>query len=199
MDDFKSNSDKSRATTDQEPERRVEAPITKARTRKRSGLSKIIAFFIEDEVDDIREHAIKDILKPALRNLIGDTIIDSTRMFLGLDSKGARGASRESRVSYRDYYDDDHGRRRDRDDRDRGYDLDDCIVDTRGDAERVIDKMQEIVDRYGYCRVADLYELTGVPSRWTDNKYGWYSVRSAKAQRVRDGYLIRMPNPRPLD
>jgi len=47
--------------------------------------------------------------------------------------------------------------------------------------------------------VADLYELTGIASSHTDNKWGWTELRGARAVRTRDGhFLLDLPDPQPL-
>ena len=53
--------------------------------------------------------------------------------------------------------------------------------------------MYELLDTYGLVRVADLKDLVGITGSYTDNRYGWTSLRSAEIVRVRDGYMIKMP------
>ena len=43
--------------------------------------------------------------------------------------------------------------------------------------------------------MADFYDLVGMTSNYTDNKYGWYDMRSAYVQAVNGGYIIRLPKP----
>ena len=43
--------------------------------------------------------------------------------------------------------------------------------------------------------MADLYDLVGMTSNYTDNKYGWYDLRTAYIQGVSGGYVIRLPKP----
>ena len=60
------------------------------------------------------------------------------------------------------------------------YKVDDIILDTREDAEKVVDQLNEVVDTYGSASVSDLYELVGLQGNFKDNKYGWTDVSSAK-------------------
>lgn len=205
-DELKSNSYKSReegTVEKKEPEKRVEGPIVQAKTRKRNGVQKFFRSLIAEDLPNIKDYFVDDILRPTIQNFLIDSLTDTVSMVFGgeVGSRRGRRSGRSERVSYRDYYDDDRRRRRDRDRDDdfRGYDLDDVIVDTRAEAERVLDKLDEIIDRYGYVTIADVYELVGIQGRWTDNKYGWTRIASAKPQRVRDGYLIQLPKPKPLD
>lgn len=59
--------------------------------------------------------------------------------------------------------------------------------------------MQDLIDTYGMVSVADLYDLVGINGSYTDNKYGWTHLRSADVQRVRDGYLLKLPKALPFD
>lgn len=79
------------------------------------------------------------------------------------------------------------------------HDFDEIILDSRTEAEDVIDRLFDLVSRYESATVADLYELVGLPSSHTDHKWGWTDVRGAGVSRVRDGYLLDLPEPHPLD
>jgi hypothetical protein len=74
-----------------------------------------------------------------------------------------------------------------------GYAYDDIVVETRGEAEAVVSRMDEIMEEYEQVRVADLYDLVGISGDYTDNKYGWTNIRNARVVRTRDGYKIEMP------
>ena len=79
------------------------------------------------------------------------------------------------------------------------YDYDNIILSSRGEAEDVLMKMDELMDTYGLVRVADLYDLVGITGNYTDNKYGWTNIRNAEIVRVRDGYMIKMPRAVAID
>jgi hypothetical protein len=107
--------------------------------------------------------------------------------------------SRVDRVSYNKYYD------RREDDRfasrspvRSNYDYTNITLDTRAEAEAVRSSLDDIVDSYGYVRVADLYDLIGETGNYTDNDYGWFNVRNAEIVRVRDGYMLKMPRAVPI-
>ena len=105
-----------------------------------------------------------------------------------------------SRVSYSQYYDRDRVRR----DREpvaprANYSYNDILLDNRGEAEEVLARMDELVATYGMVSVADLNELVGITGNYTDNNYGWTNIKSAYVQRVRDGYLIKLPRAIPID
>lgn len=134
---------------------------------------------------------------PALK----DIILDAVRAFLGVSgsSRGGR-SSTSSKVSYRKYYDDRDRRDSGHTTRTRtGYDYDDIILESRGEAEDVLERMDELIATYQLVSVADFYDLVGVSGNYTDNKYGWTDIRNASVIRVRDGYMIKLPKALPLN
>jgi len=79
------------------------------------------------------------------------------------------------------------------------HDFDEIVLDSRVEAEEVIDRLFDLVSRYDTATVADLYELVGLASSHTDHKWGWTDLRGAGVSRIRDGYLLDLPDPEPLD
>jgi hypothetical protein len=78
------------------------------------------------------------------------------------------------------------------------HDFDEIILQSRTEAEEVIDRLFDLVSRYGTATVSDLYELVGFSSTHTDNKWGWTDIRGAGVSRTNDGYLLDLPEPHPL-
>ena len=81
----------------------------------------------------------------------------------------------------------------------RGYDYEDITLATRGDAEEVLARMDELIETYGLVSVGDLYDLVGKTCNYTDYKYGWTNIRDASVVRERDGYGLRLPKAGPLN
>ena len=78
------------------------------------------------------------------------------------------------------------------------HSYDDIFLETRGEAEAVLTRMDELIDEYGTVSVSDLYDLVGVTGSFTDCKYGWTDLRSASVSRTRDGYMLKLPRAMPL-
>lgn len=93
---------------------------------------------------------------------------------------------RKKRVSYNQY------RNKYKDDK---CSYDDIIFDNRKEAEEVLDRMTDIINAYGYCSVADLYDLSGDISKFSDNKVGWIDIKKASVVRSRTGYMLKLPKP----
>lgn len=163
---------------------------------KKNDMRKLTDMFISEDAANVKSYILMDVLVPAIKKAIYDIVVNSLDMSLF----GGRGGARRStadKVSYRDY--NGVSRRDDRTSRTTsGYSYDDIILETRGEAEAVLARMDEIMEEYEIVRVADLYDLVGVTGQHTDNKYGWTNIRNAEVERVRDGYRIKMPRALPI-
>ena len=205
MTEYKANSHRVREEQKSKEivERKKLEPIAKGKTKKKSEVKKFADVFIAEDVTSVKDYVINDVLIPAAKKAISDIITNGIDMILYGEARGRDRRGSGGKVSYTKYYD----RERDRDyDRSRSrttrrsvYDYDDIILDTRGEAEEVLNRMDDLIDAYDIVSVADLYDLVGIQGNYTDNKYGWTNLRNATVQRVRDGYLLKLPKALPLD
>lgn len=201
-EEYKSNSHRSKegkteALTDR---KKVEKVVHgRVRTKPKSGVSKITDIFISEDAANVKSYIVMDVLVPAVKKAISDIVRDGIDMILYGESKSRKSSSASGYVSYRDYSRSDD-RDRFRDSRSRSsYAHDDIILDSRGEAEEVLTRMDELIDTYGNVSVADLYDLVGKSSEYTDNKYGWTNIRNAEPIRVRDGYMLKLPKALPIN
>ena len=201
MEEYRSNSNRSKAEQ-KEREKRVDKPVVtgKVVTKKPSALRKITGEFISEDAKNVKSYVFGEVLIPAIKKAISDIVTDGIDIILyGESRKGSKRYSAD-RVSYRNYYDRDSRSARDtRSSIGSGYSYDDIVLSTRGEAEDVLARMDELIDAYQLVRVADLYDLVGITGNYTDNKYGWTNIRNAEIMRVRDGYMIKMPRAVPID
>jgi hypothetical protein len=204
MNDYKPNSNRFKEEQkNEEREKKVEKVVTgPVTTRKKSGLQKFASEFISEDAKNIKSYVFGEVLIPAIKKAISDIVRDGIDMILygGSNPGSKRGPA--STVSYRNYYDKDGRSSRDYRSATVGvrYSYDDIELSSRGEAQEVLDRMDELIDNYGVASVADLYDLVGVTGNYTDNKYGWTSIRSAEVLRTRDGkYVIKMPRATNID
>lgn len=196
-EEYKPNSHKFRegeTLTDKKVEKVVSG---KVRTKPKSGLTKFSEVFISEDAANVKSYIVMDVLVPAVKKAISDIVRDGIDMILYGESRGRKSTSASSYVSYRDYSRRDDDRFRDSRTRS-GYSYDDIILESRGEAEEVLSRMDELIDTYGNVSVADLYDLVGKSCEYTDQKYGWTNIRNAEPIRVRDGYMLKLPKATPI-
>jgi hypothetical protein len=79
------------------------------------------------------------------------------------------------------------------------HSFDEIVIQSRPEAEEVLDRLYDLISKYELARVSDLYSLTGFESSHTDYKWGWTELTGSGVSRVRSGgYLLDLPEPEPL-
>lgn len=201
MEEYKPNSDKYKRDKNKEDEKRAEKIVSgSVVTKPKSAIKKFSESFVSEDLKNVKSYVIGDVLIPAIKKAISDIVRDGIDMLLyGSSSKRGDRRSSIDRVSYSNYYDRDRRALPDTRSTYSGYLDRDIILSSRGEAEDVLARMDELMDTYGLVRVADLYDLVGITGNYTDNKYGWTNIRNAEIVHVRDGYLIKMPRAVPID
>ena len=197
MDEYKPNSHRSKEQAEQEqklPEKRTEKIVTGAVTRrKQSGLSKAGSIFMSGDMESVKSYILMDVLIPTIKRAISDIVCNGINMLLGEPGR-AKNSPQGAKVSYRSYYDQQSDRRDYARPRAQSpYSYDDIVFSSRGDAEEVLSRMEELLERFEVVSVADLFDMAGVSCNYTDNKYGWTNLQDARVERVYDGYVIHLP------
>lgn len=79
------------------------------------------------------------------------------------------------------------------------HNFDEIIIASRAEAEDVLERMYDILNRYEAVSVRDFYGLLNIEPSYTDEKWGWTELRGSSVTRVRTGgYLVELPRPVPL-
>lgn len=196
MSDYKPNSHRFK---EEQSKKEISKVVSgNAVQKKKSGFSKLASTIVSDDANNVKDY-ILDVLVSATKKAIQDIVSNGIDIILYGESRGSRTySSNATYVSYDKYsYKDDRYRPSSR--VSSRYSFDDIVLSSRADAERVLDAMDNIINEYDAVSVADLCELVGVQSNYTDNKYGWTNLRNADVQRVRDGYILRLPRVTPID
>ena len=197
-EDYKSNSHKSKGEVKKEDKKIEKVATGKVKTKKKSGANKLSEVFVTEDISSVKDYILYEVLLPAAKKTLSEIVSNGIDMLLYGETK-SKSKSRGSKVSYSKYYDDreDDYRRSSRR-RVVGYDYEDVILESRREAEEVLNRMEDLIDSYGVVSVADLYDLVGISGKYTDNKYGWTNLRDADIERTRDGYLLVFPRVKPL-
>jgi len=191
---------KSLRENDPVPDKTI-VPVASGKVRKKNGLEKFAGMIVQSDISAVKETIISEVVVPMVKNLIANTVSDTVYMMMFGETRNARENGRRSNASYVSYgsmyrnVDDQRPSRR----ASSGYEFEDVVVPTRGEAEMILDRMKELISVYKVASVADLYDLAGISSKYTDNKYGWTDMHGAEVIFSRGEYVIKMPRACPLD
>lgn len=172
----------------------------KAQIKKRTRGQKFLDNLVSEDLPTVKSYVTMEVIFPAIKKAIADVVTNGIDMILYGETGRTRRSTPASRVSYRSFYDDRKDTRRSsgrsyiRD----TYESGNIVVDTRSDAEAVLAGMDDLIATYGLVSIADMCDLAGVDSEYTDNKYGWTDIRTAEIVHTNDGYLIKMPKALPI-
>lgn len=202
MNDIQPNSRGFSKNDRQKREKVVNGEVHK---RKSSSLKKMEGAFVAEDASTVKDYILWDVLIPAAKNLIVDMIKKTADAVFFGDRPHGTSTYRENGVSYVRYDKPSYvrgGEGSRYSSRGRGpvsynrrtaHDFDDIVLESRVDAENVLDALVESTMRYGVVSVSDLYDLVGLESNYTDLKWGWYELADARVVRVRDGYVVSLP------
>ena len=199
MDDYKPNSYKYKEqqkalTSDKKIEKVVKGTV---KTRKRNGVTKLKDVFVNEDTKNVKSYIFRDVFVPAIKKLLYDIVNDGASMLLFGNTSAGRKKTIGSNVSYRQFYDAKVDDRRPVPSS--RFDYDDLIFESRGEAEAILSRMDEVIDVYGSVTVADLYDMCELTAPYTSNKYGWSNIQTAEVARLRDGgYVLKLPRALPI-
>ncbi len=203
MEDYKPNSHKSKekAVVTEKTEKKVEKVVNgTVKTKKKSEINKVKDLFISEDAANVKSYILMDVLVPAVKKAISDIVTDGISMILfgTTGNRSSRGNS--SFISYDKFSRREDDRRYGITRTRSGYNFDDIYLESRGEAEEVLSRMDELIDMYGVVSVADLYDLVGITGNYTDNKYGWTNIRNAEPVRAMGGgYMLKLPKALPIN
>lgn len=196
---YKPNSYKSKQERAQAEKKEIKKVVKgPVKTRKKSSFHKLSDVFISEDANNVKSYVFMDVLVPTIKKAIVDIVSDGTNMIFFGEKDRRKSGSSTSYVSYGSYSDRDRRGSNDEIRSRTGYSYDDIVIPTRGEAEEVLLQMEDLIDTYDVVSVADLYDLVGKESRYTDNHYGWTNIRNAEPIRVRDGYILKLPKAMPI-
>lgn len=200
VESFKSNSHKSK-NEEQIRRPKIKAPVAKAKTQKKPLRRKMKDIFISSDATNAKEYLIYEIIVPSIKETIVSVGNNALELIFGVSSKKKKNSSGEP--SYAAFYKSSKSSSEKRDvysfKSSNRYSNDDVIFETRGDAEDVLDVLVEALDAYGNVTVADFKDAIGVTGDFIDNKWGWVDLKDATIKRVRNGYLLILPEPIAID
>lgn len=200
--EFPPNSDKSKLGETEE--KKVEQVTSAPAIRRKKGLGKQFkSIFFGGDAKSAFSYMIYNVLIPAAKEALADAGEQGLRQLIFGESRRQRSAPTSGPggyVSYNRYAMGQQQKPRALSHRSRArHEFDEIVLETRQEAEDVIDRLFAILDKYGSVTVSDLYDLVGIQATHTDQKWGWEELRGAGVGRTRGGYLLDLPDPEILN
>jgi len=197
--DYPSNSKRARIDPEEDKPKQEKIVTGDVVTRKKGVGSKIYETFFSESSNSVVQYVVMEVLVPAAKNMISDAVSQGVERLMFGDIRPR--ATQGSRPGYTN-----HSRAQPQSTPQRTmtrqarttHDFSDIILESRGDAEDVLDRLRFLIDKYDVATVNDLYDLVGISGEFTDDKWGWYDLRSASVRAIRGGYLLILPRTQPI-
>lgn len=201
--DIAKHTTKTQPSTSTDEARKEIKPVAKAVTKKENVVTTGVKRFFGGDPKDVAMHVVTDVFIPAAKNMLVDMCkAGIERLVFGETSTDRRRNALAGRPSYirTDYNSISSDNRRfisNRDRRDQYFG--NIIYRTREEASDVLDHMNDLIDNYGYARVSDFCDLSGISKEYTDMSWGWTDLRDARIRQVSGGFSIDMPKTQRLN
>lgn len=203
MDDYPTNSRRVRAPHVSEPA--VEKPalekvVTNEVIRRKKPLGKrFTETFTSGDARGVFSYVVMDVMLPAAKDMIADAMSEGvSRVLFGDSARSRRAAASGRNTGYTPYNRPGTPSRDDPRSISRHaravHNFDEIILETKVEAEDILTRMLDLLQKYEQVKVSDLYDLAGITGSYTDEKYGWHDLRGADVTRIRGGnYLLDLP------
>lgn len=210
MQDFPANSQRAKTRSEEPPlderPRKIERVTSvEAKQRPRGLGRRFRETFISGNARSTGEYMFLEVVIPEVQDMIINALQGGVERFIKGDGpRSRRGTSTSSysnlgHVNYQGMSSNRPSAPRALSQQDRArHDFGGIEIPNRREAEEVLDRLYDILSQYGSVQVAVLYELTGIQSSHTDQKWGWKSLRGARIRTSRNGYVLNLPDPEPL-
>lgn len=166
----------------------------KVSIKEPSPAKKFFSGFLQGDFKTVGSYLLHDLLLPTIKDTFVDALHSSVDILFSGDTRYSRRGLSSQRVNYSSISSNRNATVV------RSEDLRTSVIKTvvfsdPQDAENVLDTLCAKIDAEGCCSVADYYEVCNQKSDFTDHKWGWDTLASAKPRRVNGGYIINLPRP----
>lgn len=210
VDNYPGNSKKDRVEETKKPDRPELKPVVRtAGVIKKPTLgSRMKETFAGEDAKSTGSYVFFEVVIPAIKAMMFDTITQGADriLFGGRDvirsgmANAPRGRTNYNKVStdnanrYPGRNFEGGGREINRQARN-NHNTGDILLDTRGEAETVLDTMQDLISRFQWVSLSEFYSLVDVTAEFTDEKWGWTNISTAQIRPSRGKYVILLPSP----
>lgn len=175
----------------------------KAKVHKKSAAESAASSFFESTAKEVCEYLLWDVLLPAAKDALFSLVTGGVSMMLFGEERGGRGpAKKKNYTSYNSMYDERDTRVVVNRKRPSGRGREPLIIDSLT-KEEAYDLQEAILDEFNVYDCVDVkyvYQAAGIEDTdWTDDQWGWITLREMTVEHTRYGWQLRMPAPIRLD
>lgn len=206
---YGSNSHKARDEAAAEPEerRKLESVVKGQAVKRKIPLSRrLVETFAGDSAHNVGQFIMFDVIVPAIKVMISDAVSQGfERLLFGGAARNRPAGSgyrpRQQHTGYQSMFNSTARTAREISPQARSrHNFDEVILDSREEANDVLEALDDAIKEFGVATVADLYDLVGITGNWADNQWGWTDLREASVNLIRGGkYLINLPSTDPIN
>lgn len=183
--------------------KRVSKVVTgKAVRREKSVGKKLGEVFLAEDMNNVKNYLLFDVIIPAIKDTVVNVVVNGINAFVYGDTRprqtrfnspyNSRPSSYTPYSSYSRPSRPPEGsftpyNRRSTDK--------EPIVETKYEADMVLEALDTCISDYDQATVGDLYDALGFDSDHTDYKWGWTDLSTATVRKVSGGWLIDLPRP----
>lgn len=199
-----------RSEAEAKPEKKVEKVVSGNVIRKKKSLgSKFTELFTGENAKSAAVYVFVEVIVPSTKQMIEEAFKEQLSRMLWGENRPRSSAGRNVAKAYVSYNNMYGGSSTYREDKRRAAIAprthsntrapDEIILESRSEAESVIERMVTLIQEYDVATVSDMLDLVGTTGSFTDDKWGWTDLRAARVRKVPEGYLLDLPRAIPLD
>lgn len=80
----------------------------------------------------------------------------------------------------------------------RNHDFSEIIFESRVEAQDALDSLRVLLEKYDNASVSDLYSIVGIDDNFKDIQWGWDNLDGSHVKRYRRGFILDLPETKPL-
>lgn len=198
---FGANSQKSKAPEPVEQAPTINPIISGTAVERKEPLrKKFLQAYAGDSAQSVGQYLVMDVIVPGTKNIIADLVTQGiNRLLFGGSRPVQQGVRSNVGGSYGKFFN-GGGQSQQQNQQSQPVQVKqdgfgEIILQSRSDAELVIDALRELIEAYGNAKVANLYALVGKSGDFTDQSIGWTNLSRAGVMQIREGYLLDLPKP----
>lgn len=194
-----SNSNTARQPSPPEEKKVVEKVVTGEVVKKKQPLGKrFIRTFFGGDAKNVAKFVLMEVIVPAAKDLVVEAGQEALhRMVHGAEGRSGGRSYGSRQTNHTNYqristpagtpsYRREESRTISRRGRET-HSFDEILLGSRVEADEVLTRMENLMERYGIVSVSDLYNLVGVTPDYMGEKWGWTSLEGSRVVRDRSG------------